>query len=95
MRSSSVKTLVVTVSMFAVISAGAVTAEARTAQPSRAAVSAPRDAESVAARAIATLRMLQKRFVGIVGNTLIGPPLPAPAPTTCTSSPSFFNASAD
>ena len=84
MRSSSVKTLVVTVSMFAVVSAAAVTAEARPARPStRTAVSAPRK-EDALARAIATMRALQKRVYGVISNIMIGPPHPEPEPSAST-----------
>jgi len=81
MRSSSVKTLVVTVSMFAVVSAATVTAEARPARPStRTTVSAPRKEDAVA-RAIATMKALQKRVFGVINNIMIGPPHPDPEPT--------------
>lgn len=85
MRSSFVKTLVVTVSMFAVVSAAAVTAEARPARPSRTTVSAPRGSAGVVSRAIATLKALQKRFFGIVGDGHMGPPLPEPSEPESTS----------
>lgn len=76
MRSSSVKSLVITVS-FVIVSATAVTAEAR---PSR-----PADGTAVT-RAVQTLKELQKRFVGVIGHYLVGPPLPAPTASTDTSS---------
>jgi hypothetical protein len=82
MRSSSVKTLVVTVSMFAVVSAAAITAEARPSRPSRTTVSAARGAEGAVSRAVQTLKALQKRFVGVVDHYLVGPPLPAPTAST-------------
>ena len=86
MRSSSVKTLVVTVSMFAVVSVTAATAEARPARPSsRTTVSAPRKDDALA-RAIATMRAMQKRFAGVISNIMIGPPLPSPEPTQSTTS---------
>ena len=87
MRSSSVKTLVVTVSMFAVVSATAVTAEARPARPaSRTTVSAPRRDDGALTRAVATLRELQKRFFGVISNAVIGPPLPSPTEVSATLS---------
>jgi hypothetical protein len=83
MRSSSVKTLVVTVSMVAVVSATAVTAEARPARPSsRTTISNPRGTEGVLSRAMATLQALQKRFSGVIDFAVIGPPIPAPTAST-------------
>lgn len=77
MRSSSVKTLAVTVSMFAVVSVAAVTAEARPARPSsRTTVSTPAKDDRAFSRAIATLKALQKRFVKAFATW--GPPLPSP-----------------
>jgi hypothetical protein len=85
MRSSSVKTLVVAVSMVAVISVTAPTAEARPARPSsRTAVSAPRK-EDALARAIATMKALQKRLAGVISNIMIGPPHPSPEPSAFSS----------
>ncbi|HEY0160812.1 MAG TPA: hypothetical protein VGF28_26235 [Thermoanaerobaculia bacterium] len=72
MRSSSVKSLVVAVS-FVVISATAVTAEARPSRPS---------AGTAVTRAAQTLKELQKRFVGVISHYLVGPPLPAPTAST-------------
>ncbi len=80
MRSSSVKTLVITVSMFAVVSATALTADARPArQTTRTTVSAPRKDEGAFSRAMATLRAVQRRVMAFA---TWGPPLPSPEPTT-------------
>jgi hypothetical protein len=87
MRSSSVKTLVVTISMFAVVSTAAVTAEARPARPSsRTAVSAARKDTGALSRAIATLTALQKRFIGVIANAHMTPPNPAPTALTDSTS---------
>ena len=86
MRSSSVKTLVVTVSMFAVVSATAVTAEARPARQARTTVSAPRADEGAVARAIATMKALQQRIFGVINYSMVSPPWPSPTSSTSTVS---------
>jgi hypothetical protein len=79
--------------MFAVVSTAAVTAEARPARPSssRTTVSASRKEDAVA-RAIATMKALQKRLAGVINYSLISPPWPAPfTMTTTVSEPLTLN----
>ena len=87
MRSSSVKTLVVTISMFTVVSTAAVTAEARPAPRTKA--TAPRKDDAALKRAVATMSELQKRVFRVIGYALSGPPLPAP--TTSTTSTTLIS----
>jgi len=85
MRYSSVKTFIVTVSMVVFVSAAATTAEARPSRPSsRTTVSTPKRQDALA-RAMAAMKTLQKRFVGVISHIMIGPPHPEPEPSATTN----------
>lgn len=88
MRSSSVKTFVVTISMFAFVSAAAVTAQARPATRTPAQSTATRRApENPGDRLIRAIQRLYDGFRNVTSFALPSPPLPedSTAPATGTA----------
>jgi hypothetical protein len=83
MRSSSIKSLVITAATVAAITLTTVSVHARPAQSTQAVASAPESREN---GALARFKRLYHRFMGTLLNSTLHVPLPAPAPTATTTS---------
>lgn len=82
MRSSSIKSLVITAATVAAITLTTVPVNARPAQSTRSAASAPRTRDD---GPVARIKRLYNRFMGTLLNSTLSVPLPAPATATSTS----------
>ncbi|HYK01970.1 MAG TPA: hypothetical protein VE974_09445 [Thermoanaerobaculia bacterium] len=82
MRSSSIKSLVITAATVAAISLTTVPVNARPAQSTQPVASAPQAREN---GAVALIKRLYNRFIGPMLNSTLSVPLPAPEGSTLTS----------
>ena len=81
MRSSSIKSLVITAATVAAISLTTVPVNARPAQSTQPVASAPQARNG----AVALIKRLYNRFIGPMLNSTLSVPLPAPEGSTLTS----------
>lgn len=88
MRSSSIKSLVITAAAVVAFTLTTVPATARPAQSTQPVASAPQVREKV----FATLKRLYDRFRGTLVHDGLSIPLPSPAPSSTTSSTPTFSA---
>lgn len=84
MRSSSIKSLVITAATVAAITLTTVPVDARPAQSTRTTASAPRTRDD---GPVARIKRLYNRFIGTLLNSTMSVPIPAPTATAPSSIP--------